>query len=59
MRMGHPADTFSHLDMRARRYQVRVIISAALNIDDARQHFGIDVKQPCATSGAEMPSSRF
>ena len=47
---GHPANTFSNLDVRARRYQVRIIISSTLDIDDARQYFGIGIKRFCRVS---------
>lgn len=58
MRALHPADTVGGLDMRLGDERRRIVERCRLNIDDAGQKFGVAIKKPGATSGAEAAHGR-
>jgi hypothetical protein len=55
VRALHPTNALGDLDVRASRNGLGIVIGCALDVDDARQHFLIDVKEAGAAIRAEMP----
>ena len=53
----HPLQPLGGLDMHHRRDGIGVIIGGALNVDDPGQDVRIDVEEPRAAVGAEVPAA--
>src|SRR5262249_37841460 len=55
----HPSNALGDLDVGLSRHGVRVVISRALDVDDAGQHPVVDVEEAGPTIRAEMPPAVF
>lgn len=55
----HPADAFRDLNMRARGDGIGVIVRAALDVDDVREHDIIGIENAGTAMSAEMPPTVF
>ena len=57
VRALHPVQPLGGLDMHHCRHGIGVVVGRALNIDDPGQDVRIDVEQPRAAVGAELPAA--